>query len=36
MANFINDLNKFVNTIQKIDKLLTEKPKPKVKSKSKK
>ena len=30
---FINDLNKLVNTIQKIDKLLTEKPKPKPKSK---
>lgn len=36
MANFISDLNKLVNTIQKIDKLLTEKPKPRVKSKSKK
>jgi hypothetical protein len=32
---FINDLNKLVNTIQKIDKLLTEKPKPKPKQKSK-
>lgn len=27
MANFLNDLNKMVNTIQKVDKLLTEKPK---------
>ena len=35
MANFLNDLNKLVNTIQKLDKLLTEKPKPKPKSKSK-
>lgn len=26
MANFLNDLNKMVNTIQKVDKLLTEKP----------
>ncbi len=32
---FINDINKLVNTIQKIDKLLTEKPKPKPKQKSK-
>lgn len=35
MANFLSDLNKLVNTIQKIDKLLTEKPKPKSKSKPK-
>ena len=35
MANFIADLNKMVNTIQKIDKLLSEKPKPKVKTKKK-
>lgn len=35
MANLISDLNKLVNTIQKIDKLLTEKPKPKSKSKTK-
>jgi|GEM_PF-2034272 len=27
MGNFFNDLNKMVNTIQKVDKLLTEKPK---------
>lgn len=27
MKNFITDLNKMVNTIQKVDKLLTEKPK---------
>ncbi len=27
MANFITDLNKMVNTIQKVDKLLTDKPK---------
>lgn len=27
MGNFINDLNKMVNTIQKVDKFLTEKPK---------
>jgi hypothetical protein len=27
MANFLNDLNKMVNTIQKVDKLLSEKPK---------
>lgn len=27
MTNFLNDLNKMVNTIQKVDKLLTEKPK---------
>jgi hypothetical protein len=27
MANFLNDLNKMVNTVQKVDKLLTEKPK---------
>lgn len=33
MSKFINDLNKLVNTIQKIDKLLTEKPKSKKKSK---
>ena len=36
MANIFNDLNKLVNTIQKLDKLLSEKPKPRVKSKSKK
>jgi hypothetical protein len=33
MGNLINDLNKLVNTIQKIDKLLTDKPKPKRNSK---
>jgi hypothetical protein len=33
MANIFNDLNKLVNTIQKLDKLLSEKPKPKVKPK---
>lgn len=27
MTNIFNDLNKMVNTIQKVDKLLTEKPK---------
>jgi hypothetical protein len=27
MTNFLNDLNKLVNTVQKVDKLLTEKPK---------
>ena len=27
MANIFNDLNKMVNTIQKVDKLLSEKPK---------
>jgi predicted Mrr-cat superfamily restriction endonuclease len=27
MANIFSDLNKFVNTIDKVDKLLTEKPK---------
>lgn len=27
MSNIFNDLNKMVNTIQKVDKLLTEKPK---------
>lgn len=27
MANIFNDLNKLVNTVQKVDKLLTEKPK---------
>jgi len=27
MANIFNDLNKLVNTIDKVDKLLTEKPK---------
>jgi hypothetical protein len=27
MANLIADLNKMVNTFQKVDKLLTEKPK---------
>ena len=35
MGNLLSDLNKLVNTIQKIDKLLTEKPKPKPKTKSK-
>jgi hypothetical protein len=35
MGNLINDLNKLVNTIQKVDKLLSEKPKPKPKSKAK-
>ena len=35
MKSFINDLNKMVNTAQKIDKLLTEKPKrPRFKPKS--
>ena len=29
MANIFNDLNKLVNTVQKVDKLLTEKPKKK-------
>jgi hypothetical protein len=29
MTKLISDINKLVNTIQKIDKLLTEKPKPK-------
>jgi hypothetical protein len=33
MANIFNDLNKLVNTIQKLDKLLSEKPKPKPKPK---
>ncbi len=28
MGNIFNDLNKLVNTVQKVDKLLTEKPKP--------
>ncbi len=28
MSNIFNDLNKLVNTVQKVDKLLTEKPKP--------
>jgi hypothetical protein len=27
MKNIFNDLNKLVNTVQKVDKLLTEKPK---------
>lgn len=36
MANIFNDLNKLVNTIQKLDKLLSEKPKPKSKIKKKK
>ena len=27
MGNIFNDLNKLVNTVQKVDKLLTEKPK---------
>jgi predicted component of type VI protein secretion system len=27
MSNIFNDLNKLVNTVQKVDKLLTEKPK---------
>lgn len=27
MSNIFNDLNKMVNTIQKVDKLLSEKPK---------
>jgi hypothetical protein len=36
MANIFNDLNKLVNTAQKIDKLLTEKPKrTRIKPKSK-
>ena len=29
MTNIFNDLNKMVNTIQKVDKLLSEKPKTK-------
>jgi len=29
MSNIFNDLNKMVNTIQKVDRLLTEKPKTK-------
>lgn len=29
MGNIFNDLNKLVNTVQKVDKLLTEKPKKK-------
>lgn len=28
MSNIFNDLNKLVNTVQKVDKLLSEKPKP--------
>ena len=36
MANIFNDLNKLVNTIQKLDKLLSDKPKPKPKPKTKK
>jgi hypothetical protein len=33
MSNIINDLNKLVNTVQKVDKLLTEKPKkPRIKT----
>lgn len=35
MTKLINDLNKLVNTIQKIDKLLTEKPKRRKKTKTK-
>jgi len=32
MTNFFNDLNKLVNTIDKVDRMLTEKPKrPRVK-----
>lgn len=27
MANFFNDLNKLVNTIDKVDRMLTQKPK---------
>lgn len=27
MANIFNDLNKLVNTVQKVDKILSEKPK---------
>ena len=27
MANIFNDLNKLVNTVQKVDKLLSDKPK---------
>ena len=27
MSNIFNDLNKLVNTVQKVDKLLSEKPK---------
>ena len=34
MKNFINDLNKMVSTAQKIDKLLTEKPKKTLPTKS--
>jgi hypothetical protein len=33
MSNIFNDLNKLVNTVQKVDKLLTEKPKKKVPTK---
>jgi hypothetical protein len=29
MSNIFNDLNKLVNTVQKVDKLLSEKPKTK-------
>ena len=29
MKNIFNDLNKLVNTVQKVDKLLSEKPKTK-------
>jgi hypothetical protein len=29
MGNIFNDLNKLVNTVQKVDKILSEKPKPK-------
>ena len=32
MANIFNDLNKLVNTVQKVDKLLTVKPQTKRKS----
>jgi hypothetical protein len=34
MSNIFTDLNKLVNTVQKVDKLLTEKPKKKVATKS--
>jgi cell division protein FtsB len=34
MTNIFNDLNKLVNTVQKVDKLLTVKEKPQTKRKS--
>lgn len=34
MSNIFNDLNKLVNTVQKVDKLLTEKPKKTIPTKS--